>query len=74
MIVLAEFTFMFGLYNIGNVVHIAGKQYTVKSVKEHIFGSDDCIIEIMLDYWKDEKSELYDFNDYKKITVETIEH
>ena len=74
MIVLAEFTFMFGLHNIGYVVHIAGKRYTVKSVKEHIFDSEDCVIEIMLDYDGDETPELYDFNDYKKITVKTIEH
>ena len=74
MIVLAEFTLMFGLRNIGLVVHIAGKRYLVKSVKEHIFDSEDCIVEIMLDYEEDEKPELYDFNDYKKITVKTIEH
>ena len=73
MIVLAEFTFMFGLCNIGYVVHIGGKRYTIKSIKEHIFDSDDCIIEIMLDYEKDETPELYDFNDYKDITVRTIE-
>ena len=74
MIVLAEFTFMFGLRNIGYVVHIAGKRYTIKSIKEHIFDSDDCIVEIMLDYEEDETAEIYDFDDYKKITVKTIEH
>jgi hypothetical protein len=74
MIVLAEFTLMFGLRNIGYVVHIAGKRYTVKSIKEHIFDSEDCIVEIMLDYEENEAPELYDFNDYKAITVETIEH
>ena len=73
LIVLAEFTFMFGLRNIGNVVHIAGKYYTIKSVKEHIFDCEDCIVEIMLDYKHEETPELYNFNDYKKITVQTIE-
>jgi len=74
MVVLAEFTFMFGLRNVGYVVHIAGKRYTIKSVKEHIFDSEDCIVEIMLDYEKDENPEIYDFNDYKNITVKTINH
>ena len=73
MIVLAEFTLMFGLRNIGKVVHIAGKSYIVKSVKEHIFSSEDCIVEIMLDYDGEETPEVYDYNDYKKIVVETIE-
>jgi len=41
---------------------------------EHIFDSEDCIVEIMLDYKKDETPELYDFNDYKKITAKIINH
>ena len=75
MMIIAEFTFMFGLCNIGYVVHIAGNQYRVKSVKEHIFESEDCIVEIMLDYDGDSLPELYDFDkNYKKYTVKTIEH
>jgi energy-converting hydrogenase Eha subunit C len=74
MVVLAEFTFMFGLCNIGMVVHIAGSRYLVKSVRELIFDSEDCVVEIMLDFDGKEKSELYDYNNYKEHTVKIIQH
>jgi len=73
-IVLAEFTFMFGLCNIGLVVHIAGSRYIVKSIRELIFDSEDCVVEIMLDFDGKEDAELYDYNNYKKDIVKIIEH